>query len=168
MVMHWKKLTPEVFHRKTVFTSLSQGCFILSPQNDINEVITETKQELTTDHEEADTLLLLHAKHESIAFPSIIMKTSDTDVFLFYLAQQHELSTDLYVVTSTSRSSCLISVRSVAEKCQPVVSSTLLSLHVSTGCDSASCFKAKGKMKPFELMKETEEFAHTFRLLGCN
>ena len=41
MVMHWKKLAPEEFHGKTVFGSLSQGCF-MSPQNDTNEIITET------------------------------------------------------------------------------------------------------------------------------
>ena len=138
---------------------------MLSPQNDKNEVITETLQELITDRKEADTLLLLHAKHASV-FPSIIIEISDTDVFLLCLDQQNELRADLYV--ATSRSSCLISVRSVAEKCEPAVPSTLLSLHAFTGCDSTSCFKGKGKIKPFELMKETEEFEHTFRFLGCN
>ena len=118
MVMHWKKLAPELY-RKTVFVILTQGCFMLSPQNDTNEVITETLQELTTDNVETDTLLLLYAKHVSTVFPSIIIKTPGTGVFLLCLAQQHELSGDLYVATSTSRSSCLISVRSVAEKCRP-------------------------------------------------
>ena len=47
---------------------------MLSTQNDPNEVITKSLQELTTDHEEADTLFLLHTKHASTAFPSIIMK----------------------------------------------------------------------------------------------
>ena len=65
-----------------MFTSLSQRCFMLFFQNYTNEVITETLQELTADHEEADTLLLLHIKHIStVFFPSIIIKTSDTDVF---------------------------------------------------------------------------------------
>ena len=100
--------------------SLNQRSFMVSPKIDTNE-------ELTTNHEKADTLLLLHAKNTSTVFPSIIIKTPDTDVFLLCLSQQHELSADLYVVTSTSRSSCLISARSVAEKCGPVVSSTLLS-----------------------------------------
>ena len=84
--MLWKKVTPEKFHGKTVFVSLSQGCFMLSLQDDTNEVITETLQELTTDHEEAGTLLLFHAKHVSTTFPSIIIKTADTDVFLLRLA----------------------------------------------------------------------------------
>ena len=79
--MHWKKLAPEEFHGKTMFASMSQGCF-MSPQNDTNEVITKTLQEVTTDHEEVDTLLLLHAKHASTIFPSIIIKTPDRDVFL--------------------------------------------------------------------------------------
>ena len=59
---------------------------MLSPQNDTNEVITETLPELTTDHEEVDTLLLLHAKYASTIFPSIIIETPYTDVFLLCLA----------------------------------------------------------------------------------
>ena len=55
MEMKWKKLAPEEFHGKTV-------CFIVprmlhvSPKNDMNEVIPETVQELTSDHEKKDTL----------------------------------------------------------------------------------------------------------------
>ena len=62
----------------------------------------------------------------------------------------------------------MISVRSVGEKCGPVVSSALFSLHAFTGCDSVCCFKGKGKIKSFKLMKETEEFGHTFKFLGCD
>ena len=69
MVTHWKELAPEEFHGKIVFGSLSQGCFMLSTQNDTNEVITETWQELTTDYEKADTFLLLHAKHALTVSP---------------------------------------------------------------------------------------------------
>ena len=54
-----------------------------------NEVITETLQEFTSDHEEADTLISLQEKHVSTGFPSIIIKTPDTDVFLLCLAQQY-------------------------------------------------------------------------------
>ena len=79
-----------------------------------------------------------------------------------------QLSAELHVATSTRRSSCLISVRSFAENRKPVVSSAMLSLDAFTGCDSISCFKRKGKIKPFDLMKETEEFVDTFRLKSCN
>ena len=102
--MHWKKLAPEEFHekkkkkKKKKFASLSQGCF-MSSQNDSNEVITESLQELITDHEDTGTFPLFHAKHASTAFPFII-KTPDTDIFLLCLAQQHKLSTNLYVVTN--------------------------------------------------------------------
>ena len=71
-----------------------------------------------TDHEEADNFFLLHANHAFTAFPSIIIKTPDTHIVFFNrcFVQQHELSADLYVAISNSRSSCLISVRSVAKK----------------------------------------------------
>ena len=59
-----------------------------------------------------------------VLIPSIIIKTPDTDVFLLCLAKQHELSAHLYVATSNSRLSCLISVQSVTEKCGPAISSS--------------------------------------------
>ena len=49
IVMHRKKLAPEEFHGKPVFALWNQGCF-MSPQNNPNELITETLLELTTDH----------------------------------------------------------------------------------------------------------------------
>ena len=110
-----------------MFASLSQRCFMWSLQNETNEEITETLQELTTDYEEVDTVFLLHAKHASTAFSFIIIKTSNTDIFLLGLAQQHKLSADLYEPTSTSRLSCLIYVRSVREKCGTAPESALLS-----------------------------------------
>ena len=101
MVMYWKKLAQEEFHGKKLFASLSQRCFMLSPLNDGNEVITETLQKLTTDYEEADTLLLLHRKHASTAFPSIIIKTPDT-VFFFFVFLNSMNCADFYAPTSTS------------------------------------------------------------------
>ena len=62
------------------------------PQIDTNEVIPETWQELTTDHEVADTILLLHAKRALTVFPSIIIKTPDTDVFFFFLVLLNSLN----------------------------------------------------------------------------
>lgn len=166
LVVQWGKVAPKEFCGKTVYASLSQGCFRLSPQDDTEGVITETLQELSSDHEEADTLVLLHAQHASGAFPSIVIKTPDTDIFMLCLAHQHEFSSDLYVATGTGSSSRLLSVRPVSEKCGPAVSSALLTLHAFTGCDSVSCFKGKGKLKPFQLMQEKEEHVQTFRLLG--
>ena len=72
------------------------------------------------------------------------------------------------MATNTNRSSCLISIQSNARKCGPDISSSLLSLHVFTGCDTISCFKGKGKIKSSGLMKETEESVQTFKVLGCN
>ena len=72
---------------------------MLSPQNDTNEVITETLEELTTDHKEAVTLLMLLTKYVSTDFPSIIIMTSDIKVFFFALLNS---SSDLYVSICTS------------------------------------------------------------------
>ena len=48
--------------------------------------------ELNSDHEEADTRLLLHAKHASIAHQAITVRSPDTDVFILMLGHNtHKL-----------------------------------------------------------------------------
>jgi CRISPR/Cas system CSM-associated protein Csm2 small subunit len=111
LMMQWTKLEPEEFCDKTVYVSLNQGCFKLFPNDDMTSVITETVQELTNDHEEADTLVLLHAKQASGTFSSVTIKTPDTDILLLCLAHQDELSADLYMAVGTGSASRLLSVR---------------------------------------------------------
>ena len=168
LMMQWRNLRPEECSGKVVYVSVNRQCFKLSTRDDASGVITETMQELENDHEEADTLVLLHGKHASSSFPSVIIKTPDTDIFFLCLAHQHQFSADLHVSAGTGNASRLLSVRPVAEKCGPAVSSAFLSLHAFTGCDSVSSFKGKGKVKPFRMMQEKPEFMDTFRLLGTS
>ena len=82
--MHWKKLIPKVFHGKTVCSI--EPSSMLSPQNNIHKEITDTLQGLSTDHEEADTLIFLQSKHESTEFHSIFIKTLYIHLFLLCFA----------------------------------------------------------------------------------
>lgn len=62
----------------TKAVSCIQGSFEIVPQ-------------LLSDHEEADTRLLLHAKHVSQTYPRIVMQSPDTDVAVLCIAHFEEL-----------------------------------------------------------------------------
>ena len=51
-----------------------------------NEQLTYSEVEkLTCDHEEADTRMIAHAKHASLFYHNIVIKSPDTDVFFIAL-----------------------------------------------------------------------------------
>ena len=59
-------------------------------------VVCDEVSELKSSHEEADTRLLLHAKHAAIENDRVIIKSPDTDVFLLCIAMQRVIEKDLY------------------------------------------------------------------------
>ena len=58
--------------------------------------------ELESNHEEADTRMVLDGKHASNPYDSMIIRSSDTDVIILYLAMMHNFrSKDLFLIAST-------------------------------------------------------------------
>ena len=69
--------------------SLAQGSTAAVPQ-------------LRSDHEEANTRLLLHAKHAASTHPRIVIQSPDTDVAVFAVAHFHDLGCqELWLRTGT-------------------------------------------------------------------
>lgn len=58
---------------------------------------TEDINDLRSTHEEADTRLLLHCKHASLEYPSVIIAAEDTDVFILCLAFQHAIECRIFI-----------------------------------------------------------------------
>ena len=123
---------------------------------------------LFSDHEEADTRIMLHAHHAASDFRTVVIKSPDTDVFVLALSMAHEFhDCDLLFLTGT-RNLRRIIVSKLALKHGRRKCKSILSLHVFTGCDSVSALKGVGKIKPLELMFNTEEFCDSFGVLGCD
>ena len=108
---------------------------------------------LESNQEEADTRMLLHAKHSSKTINNVIIHTPDTYAFLVSQAASTELRSNLFVRTGTKAKSRLISMN----KIKPSLGSlydlddinmavkAILGLHAFTGCDTVSAFCGKGK-----------------------
>ena len=62
---------------------------------------TEKMHELTNNHQEAGTRILLHARHATLSCEEIIVSTPDTDVFLIMLLTILDINIKLYMLTGT-------------------------------------------------------------------
>ena len=76
--------------QRTVYFTSGEKRFKLS-SNSVSEVT-----ELENTHEEADTRILLHAKHASGNYSSIVIVAEDTDVFIPCLAFQSKINSTMY------------------------------------------------------------------------
>ena len=103
--------------------------------------------ELTSSHEEADTRLVLHAKHAAGTHSHVIVISEDTDVFMMLPALEVEIGGHLLLrqgkknqirITDTSRLATIIG-RDVC--------TALLGVHAWISCDSVSSFLARGRSK---------------------
>ena len=61
--------------------------------------------DLNCDHEEADTRLLLHARHAAESNSTVIIRSPDTDVAVIALTLQDSLPGHLYFMTGKGNKS---------------------------------------------------------------
>ena len=130
--------------------------------NDAVVAVTEVPY-LFSDHEEADTRLLLHAHQTARVSSSVTIKSTDTYVMVLSLAKFQDFHGCLLLFMTGSCSKNRIfnitelGIKLGQEKCQAI-----LGLHIFTGCDSISAFEGKGKTNPLGLMLESEASCSAF------
>lgn len=123
---------------------------------------------LNTDHEEADTRMLLHVKNAMTDVgEKVILKSQDTDVFIICLANFSKLpSGTLYLFTGRGQHMRYINIGASVEKLGVEFCQALLGLHAITGCDSVSSFYGKGKRTCYTQFKKHPEAFDGFKGLG--
>ncbi|XP_077968888.1 uncharacterized protein LOC144422864 [Styela clava] len=121
---------------------------------------------LVNDHEEADTKLLLHAKHCSSEFNDVIINSPDTDVLILSLAHSSDIGCNLYFLTGSGSQSRMLSIRKMVNYFGNVFCKAILGLHVFSGCDTISAFRGKGKVKGMRHLLKSKEFIQAFSKLG--
>lgn len=102
--------------------------------------------ELCSNHEEADTRMLLHAQHASTnGFEKVFIKSLDTDVEVIACYHQEAITAEIIIISGTKTRSRTISITRMCEKIGIEVCRALPGVHVLTGCDTVSTFVGKGK-----------------------
>lgn len=143
-----------------VFTHGSQchAIEILDEQLQVTEIT-----ELESNHEEADTRLLLHAAQTSYLDNSIVILCPDKDVVSQSFSKH--IRAQLYFA-QLIKGIKKIDINAINKSLGDNICQALIGLHVYTGCDSVSSFKGKSKLKSFKIMCETEKYISTFKELG--
>ena len=101
-------------------------------------------------HEEADTLLVLHAYQASQSgYRKILIRTVDTDVVVLAVSRLQDLNVDeIWIAFGTGKHFRYLPIHSIAEQLGPQRSKALPMFHSITGCDTVSFFSGRGKRLP--------------------
>ena len=119
--------------------------------------------ELECNHEEADTRMVLHAKH---ANSPVVIHADDTDVMVLLICHSRLLGT-IYMKTGRGSKARIIQLDKIKEKLLKELPSGITAqdffkflsgVHALTGCDSVSAFSGKGKGKALKLMMKNERY----------
>lgn len=159
-----------LLNREVIFACDNQ-CFVLSTA-DGETTDVRLLQDLSSSHEEADTLLILHSIYADQAMDStntdIIIRSPDTDVFLLLIAFCQKYTHPLYFDTGMGNKRKMIHIQTLCQKIEQDVQDSILGLHAFTGCDVNSAFVQKGKSKPLNILIKNPEFASVFKELGSS
>ena len=142
---HWKKCkTSQLQSLSNVYITSKEKCQVLAPGTFIDDaVVCYDCIELESNHEEADTRLLLHAKHAMNTCDSVIIKSPDTDVFILCIAMQKTLgSNNLFMMTGTGKRYRTIHINTVVNALGEEFSRCLPGFHAFSGtnkCNALWC-----------------------------
>ena len=97
--------------------------------------------ELSSEQEEADTRLLLRAKHAAIPHvKAIIISSEHTGVRMLCISFAHAIPVPIFQQCVSQHHARYIDISKVGSALGEDVCKVLLGLHAFTGCDSVSAF----------------------------
>jgi len=124
--------------------------------------VKEVGELATTGHEEADTRLVIHAKHAAANHPTVIVISEDTDVFVILLGMHSEIGKRILLRRGKKNQIRMVDISKLGTALGKEVCKALVGVHAWTGCDSVSSFAGKGKVKAINLIRKNEQFRDTF------
>lgn len=108
--------------------------------------------DLSSDHEEADTRLLLQAKNAAITHPRLVIQSPDTDVVILSVAHFEDLQCqELWFKTGVKDKQRYIPIHSI-----------------HSGCGSTSAFSGIGKKKAWKVLTNQKHIQYNPSRLGEN
>ena len=148
---------------KTLFVTCGQKCCR------IDQMGASLVNDLKSSQEEADTRILLHAKHASDqGYTSVIVVSEDTDVFVLLIAFAKEIPASLYQKRGTSTRMRYMDIRKLRAVWGDKLAQALIAFHAFTGFDTVSAFAGRGKTGPLKQLKKDEVAIDAFVQLGTS
>ena len=162
IVSDWKSASKrQLIQDKVLIVTSGTKCWKITGEGS-SEV-----EELESSQEEADTRLLLHAKHAADSgYRTVIVVSEDTDVFVLLLSFAKDIAASLYQKRGTKTRTQFMNISQLRLALGDVVCGALIGFHAFSGCDSVSAFVGRGKLGPLAKMKSNNVFLETFTNLG--
>lgn len=120
--------------------------------------------ELDSDHEEADTRLILHALH-CTSHSNIVIWSPDTDVAAIGISHAAGISANLLMSIGSGKNRRLINLSTISSHLESFAAQ-LSTFHALTGCDTTSCFYGKGKKSAMSVVRQNPVFMQSLSKLG--
>ena len=136
LIDHWRTYkTSQLESILNVYITSKEKCHVLSPGASADDkVMCNNCAELESNHEEADTRLLLRAKHAMNMYDSVIIKSPDTDVFILCTAMQQTLGPkNLLMMTGTGKKHRTIHINSIVNTLGEDFCRCFLGFHAYSG-----------------------------------
>ncbi|KAG1711251.1 hypothetical protein GQR58_002553 [Nymphon striatum] len=141
-------------------------------QEDVTYCVTESgvtvKEELSSNHEEADTKVILHSYKSMQEDPSskVVLRSPSGDTDILVLAVALLDSNRVYLDYGKGKLRRGFWLNSISMDDQ--LKRALIGFHAFTGNDYVSSFFKKGKQMCWKVMKKNQNFVEAFCLLGVN
>ena len=129
-----------------------------------NKPIEDASSLFPSDHEEADTRMLLHAAHAGrCGMEKMMICTVDTDVVIIALSSFASLNLlELWISFGTGNNHRLLPIHLIFSAIGAVKCNGLPFFHAFTGCDQVSFFAGKGKKSVWKTWKNFDDASASF------
>ena len=143
MFQEWKQdCNSDLLQNVMLFVAHVNQCHRLSASGD--QVVCVSVPEIWTEQEEANTRMLLHARHAALHDATNIVITSpDTDVAIIASSLSSKIPANVLFLTCTKQRRRCINVTAIGRRLGRDVTEALPGLHAFTGCDTPSAFVGK-------------------------
>jgi len=121
-------------------------------------------------HEEADSRMLLHAKHATqYGHHNILIRTVDTDVVVLaiFVAQTLAPEDELWLAFGIGKNFRYLAAHEIAAGLGPQRAKTLPIFHALTGCDAMSSFSGHGKKTAWAIWTAYPDLTTALLKVSC-
>ena len=127
----------------------------------------EIVEELASNHNEAETRLLLQSRHASQNAKRLIINSPDTDMLVLCAAHYTELGcNELWFCSGVSDKIRYIPVHDICHTIGELMCKAIPAFHAITGCDSTSSIDGIGKAKAWEVLRKSSEHQQNLANFG--
>ena len=101
-------------------------------------------------------------------YDHVRVRTPDSDIFWILLNHANKIRCNILFDSGHGNKKRLLNLTEIAKHYGDPMCSSMMALHVFTGCDFTSCFKGNGKVKALKILLKSPGFRRLFHELGTS